>query len=213
MAAVTYHGPGQVVISFHRPPARGLLREGIRLPHRRSRDPYAAAPLGVTGHRVSGGTRHLCAPGRSRRPRAAPSARKRCQHRTNFDGLGKIAQIGIKVSRIARTTASLNVAMDLEPFLRINPCGYSGLQNGGPFYNRRVGALAGRCRHPEQKLGIPRPETHHEHPPENTIRTRSQSRQNTTPPSNRRRMPTSPYPHQGQQGEVLKNRLDSRQGR
>jgi lipoyl(octanoyl) transferase len=47
----------------------------------------------------------------------------------DFRGLGKIAALGIKVSR--RCTyhgVALNVAMDLEPFSRINPCGYAGLQ-------------------------------------------------------------------------------------
>ncbi|WGZ93960.1 MAG: lipoyl(octanoyl) transferase LipB [Candidatus Thiothrix putei] len=41
----------------------------------------------------------------------------------------KIAALGLRVSK-GRTYhgLSLNVAMDLEPFLRINPCGYAGLQ-------------------------------------------------------------------------------------
>jgi lipoyl(octanoyl) transferase len=47
----------------------------------------------------------------------------------NFTGLGKIAALGIKVSRhFTYHGVALNVAMDLEPFSRINPCGYSGLQ-------------------------------------------------------------------------------------
>ena len=47
----------------------------------------------------------------------------------NFTGLGKIGALGIKVSRnCTYHGVSLNVAMDLEPFSRINPCGYSGLQ-------------------------------------------------------------------------------------
>ena len=46
-----------------------------------------------------------------------------------FLGLGKIAALGIKVSN-HRTYhgLALNVAMDLEPYRRINPCGYQGLQ-------------------------------------------------------------------------------------
>jgi lipoyl(octanoyl) transferase len=45
-----------------------------------------------------------------------------------FAGLGKIAALGIKVSRhCAYHGLALNVAMDLEPFARINPCGYAGL--------------------------------------------------------------------------------------
>ena len=47
----------------------------------------------------------------------------------SFDGLGKIAALGIKVSRhCTYHGVALNVAMDLEPFSRINPCGYAGLQ-------------------------------------------------------------------------------------
>ena len=46
-----------------------------------------------------------------------------------FSGLGKIAALGIKVSRhCTYHGVALNVAMDLEPFKRINPCGYTGLQ-------------------------------------------------------------------------------------
>lgn len=41
----------------------------------------------------------------------------------------KVAALGLRVSK-GRTYhgLSLNVAMDLEPFRRINPCGYAGLQ-------------------------------------------------------------------------------------
>jgi len=46
-----------------------------------------------------------------------------------FHGLGKIAALGIKVSRhCTYHGVALNVAMDLEPFSRINPCGHVGLQ-------------------------------------------------------------------------------------
>ena len=42
--------------------------------------------------------------------------------------MGKIAALGIKVSRNCTYHGlALNVAMDLEPFSRINPCGYAGL--------------------------------------------------------------------------------------
>ena len=47
----------------------------------------------------------------------------------DFTGLGKIAALGIKVSRhCTYHGVALNVAMDLEPFSRINPCGYARLQ-------------------------------------------------------------------------------------
>jgi lipoyl(octanoyl) transferase len=43
-------------------------------------------------------------------------------------GLAKIAALGVKVSRgCSYHGVALNVAMDLEPFGRINPCGYAGL--------------------------------------------------------------------------------------
>ena len=46
-----------------------------------------------------------------------------------FAGLGKIAALGVKVSRhCTYHGVALNVAMDLEPFQRINPCGYQGLR-------------------------------------------------------------------------------------
>jgi lipoyl(octanoyl) transferase len=46
-----------------------------------------------------------------------------------FNGLGKIAALGIKVSRHCTYHGlALNVAMDLGPFSHINPCGYAGLQ-------------------------------------------------------------------------------------
>jgi lipoyl(octanoyl) transferase len=47
----------------------------------------------------------------------------------NFAGLGKIAALGVKVSRhCAYHGVALNVAMDLSPFDAINPCGYAGLR-------------------------------------------------------------------------------------
>jgi lipoyl(octanoyl) transferase len=58
----------------------------------------------------------------------------------------KLASVGVRVRRGGSYHGlALNVAMDLEPFGRINPCGYQGLQMtqlaalGGP---RTVGACA-----------------------------------------------------------------------
>ena len=46
-----------------------------------------------------------------------------------FKGLGKIAALGVKVSNhCTYHGVALNVAMDLQPFERINPCGYAGLK-------------------------------------------------------------------------------------
>ena len=63
-------------------------------------------------------------PGSTRDPWIAGQARN-----DGFAGLGKIAALGIKVSHhCTYHGVALNVAMDLEPFSRINPCGYAGLQ-------------------------------------------------------------------------------------
>lgn len=58
----------------------------------------------------------------------------------------KIASLGLRIRRgCAFHGLALNVAMDLEPFLRINPCGYAGLRMtqlsdlGGPADVARVG--------------------------------------------------------------------------
>jgi lipoyl(octanoyl) transferase len=47
----------------------------------------------------------------------------------SFEGLAKIAALGIKVSRhCSYHGVALNVAMDLRPFGGIDPCGYAGLK-------------------------------------------------------------------------------------
>ena len=84
------------------------------------------AHFGVTGHRVAG------APGiyvRLDDP-FSPAALTGPAHPGDpFRGLGKIAALGIKVSRhCTYHGVALNVAMDLEPYSRINPCGYANLQ-------------------------------------------------------------------------------------
>ncbi|MGH8272660.1 MAG: lipoyl(octanoyl) transferase LipB [Gammaproteobacteria bacterium] len=46
-----------------------------------------------------------------------------------YVGEKKIASIGLRIRRGASYHGlALNVAMDLEPFTRINPCGYAGLE-------------------------------------------------------------------------------------
>lgn len=123
----TYHGPGQVVayplIDLHR--AGYYVKEYVyRIEEAVLR---TLAHFGVTGHRVRG------APGIYVRL-ADPSGHARLTHtppgeQPSFMGLGKIAALGIKVSRhCTYHGVALNVAMDLEPFSRINPCGYAGLQ-------------------------------------------------------------------------------------
>lgn len=131
---VTYHGPGQVVAY----PLIDLKRRHIFVKEYVYRLEEAAirtlAQFGVTGHRVAG------APGlyvRLDDPFSHAALAQRPQHRApgspapepDFTGLGKIAALGIKVTN-HRTYhgLALNVAMDLEPFSRINPCGYAGLK-------------------------------------------------------------------------------------
>lgn len=123
---VTYHGPGQVVayplIDLRR--LRIYVKEYVyRLEEAVLR---TLADFDVTGHRVGGapgiyvrledpfGHAALTGP----RPAGDP-----------FRGLGKIAALGVKVSNhCTYHGVALNVAMDLQPFERINPCGYAGLK-------------------------------------------------------------------------------------
>ncbi len=138
---VTYHGPGQVVAY----PLIDLKRAGYFVKEYVYRLEEAVvrtlAHFNVTGHRVAG------APGiyvRLDDPSSHALLEQRPQKKTaenpnngdlasmnaiDFTGLGKIAALGIKVSRhCTYHGVALNVNMDLEPFSRINPCGYSGLQ-------------------------------------------------------------------------------------
>ena len=121
---VTYHGPGQVVAY----PLIDLSRLHVYVKEYVYRLEQALIKtlehFGVTGHRVAGAPGiyvnladpfgHAAITG----PRIDP-----------FAGLGKIAALGIKVSRhCAYHGVALNVAMDLQPFAGINPCGYAGLR-------------------------------------------------------------------------------------
>jgi lipoyl(octanoyl) transferase len=145
---VTYHGPGQVVAY----PLLDLRRAGYFVKEYVYRLEEAVirtlGHFGVTGHRVTG------APGiyvrledpfsHARLPPPLPSLKGGGRPASlppplgegwgagtpsPFDGLGKIAALGIKVSRhCTYHGVALNVAMDLEPFERINPCGYAGLK-------------------------------------------------------------------------------------
>ncbi|MEO6743872.1 MAG: lipoyl(octanoyl) transferase LipB [Caldimonas sp.] len=131
---VTYHGPGQVVAY----PLVDLRRLGLydkEYVHRleqaliRTLEAY-----GVTGHRVAG------APGIYVRtddpfshaaldPRSPAERHAVRDARPSFDGLAKIAALGIKVSRhCSYHGVALNVAMDLRPFSGIDACGYAGLE-------------------------------------------------------------------------------------
>ena len=121
---VTYHGPGQVVAY----PLVDLKRLGIYVKEYVYRLEHCVIRTleddGVTGHRVAG------APGVYVRM-ADPfgHAPVRGPDGDPFHGLGKIAALGIKVSRhCTYHGVALNVAMDLQPFGWVDPCGYAGLR-------------------------------------------------------------------------------------
>ena len=122
---VTYHGPGQVVAY----PLIDLKRAGYFVKEYVYRLEEAVirtlADYGITGHRVAG------APGiyvRLADPGSHAALTGPAPGGDPFAGLGKIAALGIKVSRHCTYHGlAFNVAMDLQPFERINPCGYAGL--------------------------------------------------------------------------------------
>ncbi len=121
---VTYHGPGQVVAY----PLLDLRRLNIFVKEYVHCIEEAVIDVlwqqGVVGHRVRG------APGIYVRV-ADPGGHAVLQpdEAEGFRGLGKIAALGIKVSNhCTYHGVALNVAMDLEPFTRIDPCGYAGLR-------------------------------------------------------------------------------------
>jgi lipoyl(octanoyl) transferase len=140
---VTYHGPGQVVGY----PLMDLKRAGYFVKEYVYRIEEAVIRtllhFGVTGHRVAGApgiyvrldnpAGHAMLPQRPVKLGSDPAAQRNGSDPNltapNFHGLGKIAALGIKVSRnCTYHGVALNVAMDLEPYSRINPCGYAGLQ-------------------------------------------------------------------------------------
>jgi lipoyl(octanoyl) transferase len=123
---VTYHGPGQLVAY----PLLDLRRLGLQVKEYVYRLEQSVLEVlllrGITGHRVRSAPGiyvRLDDPrGHSRLPAALPGA-------DPFAGLGKIAALGIKVSRhCCYHGLALNVAMDLRPFDGIKPCGYAGLR-------------------------------------------------------------------------------------
>ena len=121
---VTYHGPGQVVAY----PLIDLKRLGIYVKEYVYRLEHCVIKtlegFGITGQRVAGapGIYVELADPTGHAARTGP-------RRDPFEGLGKVAALGIKVTRhCTYHGVALNVAMDLSPFEGINPCGYAGLQ-------------------------------------------------------------------------------------
>jgi lipoyl(octanoyl) transferase len=101
---VTYHGPGQIVAY----PLVDIQRSGLgvrEFVHRIEASVIRVlAAYGVTGERIPG------APG------------------IYVEG-EKIASLGLRVRRGCTFHGlSFNIDMDLEPFQRINPCGFAGLR-------------------------------------------------------------------------------------
>ena len=122
---ITYHGPGQIVAY----PLLDLQRRGYFVKEFVYKIEESLirtlAEFGLTGHRLRG------APGVYVRL-SAPDSHARlsdAENSTANPDLGKIAALGIKVARHCTYHGlALNVAMDLRPYLSINPCGYAGLR-------------------------------------------------------------------------------------
>jgi lipoyl(octanoyl) transferase len=109
---VTYHGPGQAVIYL----LFDLRREGRKILPREFVSRIEQAVIDTLAAYNLSGERKLGAPG---------IYIAKGEHQG-----AKIAALGLKIRGNGCTYhgVSLNVAMDLEPFSWINPCGYPGLQ-------------------------------------------------------------------------------------
>jgi lipoyl(octanoyl) transferase len=101
---VTYHGPGQLVVY----PLVDLKRRGLGV-----RNLVMALESALVALAAEFGIEALAR-------RDAPGV---------YVGGKKLASIGLRIRRGASYHGlALNVAMDLEPFSRINPCGIAGLE-------------------------------------------------------------------------------------
>jgi len=101
---VTYHGPGQLVV--YPLLDLGRARLGVR-PLVEGIERAIVATVAQWGIEAAG-------------RRDAPGV---------YVGARKLASIGLRIRRgCSYHGLALNVAMDLEPFRRINPCGYAGLE-------------------------------------------------------------------------------------
>ncbi len=101
---VTYHGPGQLMIY----PLVALRRAGLGV-----RDIVTALEQAVIALLADHGVSAIC---RKNAPGVYVEERK-------------VASVGLRVRRGASFHGmALNIDMDLEPFQRINPCGYEGLE-------------------------------------------------------------------------------------
>ncbi len=117
---VTYHGPGQLVVY----PLIDVRRARLGV-----RDLVTALERSVIDYAARFGIAAACRAG-------SPGV---------YVGERKLASVGLRIRRNGSYHGlALNVGMDLEPFSRINPCGYAGLRMtqlselGGP---REVAAM------------------------------------------------------------------------
>lgn len=101
---VTYHGPGQLVVY----PLLDMRRRGLGV-----RELVVALENGIIAMLAA---RNVAAVGRRDAPGIYVEGRK-------------LASFGLRIRRgCSYHGLAFNVAMDLEPFRRINPCGYRGLE-------------------------------------------------------------------------------------
>jgi lipoyl(octanoyl) transferase len=101
---VTYHGPGQLVVY----PLLDLRRAQLGI-----RELVTALEVSVIHYAATFGATAECR-------RNAPGV---------YVDNRKLASVGIRVRRGASFHGlAMNVSLDLEPFNRINPCGYAGLE-------------------------------------------------------------------------------------
>ncbi len=110
---ITYHGPGQVVayllLDLRR--RKLMVRELVQRIEQGVIETLASYNLGT--ERKAGAPGIYVAPSPSQRSHAG----------------AKIAALGLKIRNgCSYHGVSLNVKMDLQPFLAINPCGYAGLE-------------------------------------------------------------------------------------
>ncbi len=133
---VTYHGPGQLVVY----PLVDLKRAGLGI-----RDFVTALERAVIALAADHGIAAECR-------RGAPGV---------YVAGAKLASVGVRVRRNgAYHGLALNVAMDLGPFTRINPCGYADLAMtqlsdlGGP--HSVAEAAQGLAPHLLRELGLER---------------------------------------------------------
>ncbi|MEI7429473.1 MAG: lipoyl(octanoyl) transferase LipB [Betaproteobacteria bacterium] len=104
---ITYHGPGQVVIYL----LLDLARRGLKVRELVSGIEQSVIDL-LAGHGIVA-TRLDGAPG---------------VYIRRGDEVSKIAALGLRIRKsCCYHGLSINVDMDLSPFLAINPCGYAGM--------------------------------------------------------------------------------------